>query len=692
MTGRLVPLLVLPLLAGIAAAEQPPDPTERRALEVDDYFDLKWIDDPRLSPDGEWVAYTLEEVDLEKNRSTTRIWMASTRGGSPIPMTRKTESASTPRWSPDGKYLSFLAARNDGKTQVWTLNRLGGEAIQRTEIEQGVSDYVWSPDAERLALVLKDPKEEDNSDSDSDSDSDRTATEDKPEPWVVTRRQFKMDYVGYLDSRRTHVYVLDLEDRRLTQLTTGNYDDSSPAWSPDGEQIAFVSNRTPDPDSNYNTDIWTVSTADLAEGAERSPQRVTSNAGPDDSPSWSPNGARLAYTAITDVEAFVYATQHLGTGSADGGDERFPTRELDRWIYGPRYSLDGDSLFYLLEDSGEQSLARMPAGGGPIERLFGGDLVVTGFDLGSEGLLVASVTSPQRPPYLVIRRDDGSEVEIDPNREALAQWRLAEVEEFTYQSPDGTKIESFVVKPPGFETGVRYPTVLWIHGGPIAQYDARFDFEAQLFAAQGYLVLMPNPRGSSGYGQDFSTAILKAWGGPDTEDVIAAVDAAIERGWTDGERLGVGGWSYGGMLTNHVITKTDRFAGAITGASATLYAANYGHDQYQRWWEFELGLPWERENQALWEELSPFYQVDKIVTPTLVVCGEKDWNVPVLNSEQLYMALKRLGQTTELIVYPGEFHGISTPSFVKDRWTRYVDWLDRYVKTAGASADRAVAQ
>jgi dipeptidyl aminopeptidase/acylaminoacyl peptidase len=244
----------------------------------------------------------------------------------------------------------------------------------------------------------------------------------------------------------------------------------------------------------------------------------------------------------------------------------------------------------------------------------------------------------------------------------------------------GTEIEAFVIKPPDFGENRRYPTVLWIHGGPVAQYDARFNFQAQLFAANGYLVVLPNPRGSSGYGQDFSLAIWKGWGEKDYEDVVAGVDWTIEQGWADPDRLGVGGWSYGGMLTNHVITKTDRFEGAITGASATLYVANYGHDQYQRWWEYELGLPWEPESRKLWEELSPFNRVDKVVTPTLIVCGEKDWNVLVINSEQLFMALKRLGQTAELVVYPGEFHGISTPTFIQDRWQRYLDWFELHVK------------
>jgi dipeptidyl aminopeptidase/acylaminoacyl peptidase len=222
--------------------------------------------------------------------------------------------------------------------------------------------------------------------------------------------------------------------------------------------------------------------------------------------------------------------------------------------------------------------------------------------------------------------------------------------------------------------------VLRIHGGPVSQHDFGFHFEAQLFAASGYVVVMPNPRGSSGYGQDFSLAIWRAWGEKDYEDVMAGVDHVIEQGYADPERLGVGGWSYGGMLTNHVIVRTDRFKPAVTGASASLYVANYGHDQYQRWWEYELGLPWQEESRKLWERLSPFNKVEKIVTPTLIVGGEEDWNVPIINSEHLYEALKRLGRTTQLVVYPGEHHNIETPSYLKDLYERWLEWYAEHVK------------
>jgi dipeptidyl aminopeptidase/acylaminoacyl peptidase len=237
-----------------------------------------------------------------------------------------------------------------------------------------------------------------------------------------------------------------------------------------------------------------------------------------------------------------------------------------------------------------------------------------------------------------------------------------------------------VIRPPGFKSRRRYPGLLRIHGGPQSQYDFGFHFEGQLYAANGYVVVMPNPRGSTGYGQDFCMAIWQAWGERDYEDVMASVDYIVEKGWAEPDRLAVTGWSYGGMLTNHIITKNDRFKAAATGASAALYVVNFGHDHYQRWWMYETGPPWKPESRQLYEKMSPFNDVENVVTPTLILGGEKDWNVPIINSEQLYLALKIRGVPTELVVYPDQFHGIDTPSYYKDLLERYLAWFDRHIE------------
>jgi acetyl esterase/lipase len=264
------------------------------------------------------------------------------------------------------------------------------------------------------------------------------------------------------------------------------------------------------------------------------------------------------------------------------------------------------------------------------------------------------------------------------NDDFLKGIRLATVERFKAKSPDGTMIDGFLTRPPDARGPGRLPTVLRIHGGPVSQFSTGFNLEWQLFAAYGFAVVAANPRGSSGYGHDFSRAIFADWGNKDFQDVMAAVDYSVAMGVADPDRLGVGGWSYGGILTNYVITKTTRFKAAISGASEVNFLADYGTDHYQRQWEAELGLPWKTTD--LWVNMSPFFKVENIVTPTLVMCGQDDMNVPLLNSEQLYQALRRLGRETELVIYPGQSHGIRTPSHQTDRYERYLAWYGRYLK------------
>jgi dipeptidyl aminopeptidase/acylaminoacyl peptidase len=548
------------------------------------------------------------------------------------------------------------------------LNRNGGEAQQLTHILQGVESYEWSPDGKKLLLVLRDPKPE-------DLEKDEKKKK-QLKPWLIDRLQFKRDRTGYLDRYRTHLYLLTPGDTTTTQLTSGDYDDADPVWSPDAKLIAFVSNRTDNPDGNSNTDIWIVS-ADTPDKGKTLLQ-VTTNSGADYAPAWSPDGKLITYITVTEPELIWYAVDKLAVVSSNGESPQVLTEQLDRWVRSPQFAPDGKSIYFLLEDSGEQHLARIDAAGKNLTRPITGARSVGAFSMDRAGTITALISEPNLPNEVFLWQNKNLRQLTTTNAEFLKQIRLADVENVHFKSKDGAEIEGFIYKPPGFDSKFRYPALLRIHGGPVSQYDFSFNFEAQLFAANGYVVVLTNPRGSSGYGQKFSMGIYQDWGNKDYEDVVAGVDHAIEKGYADPERLGVGGWSYGGILTNYVITKTDRFKAAITGASEVLYVANYGHDHYQYEWEKELGLPW--KNRELWERLSPFNYVEKIVTPTLIMCGEKDWNVPVLNSEQLYQALRRLGRTTELVVYPGESHGIRRPSFQRDRYERYLAWYDKYVK------------
>jgi dipeptidyl aminopeptidase/acylaminoacyl peptidase len=652
-------------------------PIPPRAITIDDYFQIRDVGQPELSPDGQWVAYAVRTKMLKEDKNEQRLWMVSTHGGDPLPMTAEGVSSSHPRWSPDGKYLAFLSSRNAGKSQVWLLNRLGGEAVRLTETAQGANDFEWSPDSTRLVLVLQDPKPEDV-EAAKDKDKDKPAPKPKtPPPFVIDRLQFKEDTVGYLDRRRPHLYVFDVAAKSLTQVTAGDYDDNEPAWSPDGKSLAFTSNRsTPDPDRNFNTDIWVVAADNTDKGAHLT--QITTNLGADRSPAWSPDGKWIAFVSQTDVKAIDYATHHLAIAPSAGGEEKVLTLAFDRSVRRPRFSADGRSIYFLAEDDGAQNLCRIAVNGGEVTRPIGGRLSVGTYSLGKDGAVAAQIGMSDRPDEIYLSSGSDLTRLTKTNDALISQLKLSQTEYVRFKSKDGTQVAGYLYKPLDYTPGEKVPTLLNPHGGPVGQYTASFDHLVQLYAANGYAVLQPNPRGSSGYGQKFCEAIFADWGNKDYQDDMAMVDYAQAQGFADPEKLGVGGWSYGGISTNFIITQTTRFKAAITGASEVLYAANYGHDHYQKLWELELGLPW--ENRVLYEKLSPFNKVTNITTPTLIMGGEIDWNVPIINSEQLYQALKRLGRTAELVVYPGEYHGFTTPSHIKDRLERYRAWYAHYVK------------
>ncbi|MEE9230250.1 MAG: S9 family peptidase [Acidobacteriota bacterium] len=652
-----------------------------RNLTIDDQFRIKSVGGPTISPDGKWIAYTVTTPNFEMETSHTRIWKIAIEGGTPIPMTSEKLSSWSPTWGAKGRYLYFLSARHDEKSQVWALDlRHGGEARKITEIEQGAGSIEWSPDGKRLALVIRDPDPDE-----ADEKKDEHGKVKVAKPWIIDRLQFKADYVGYLDRRRRHVYIYDVNSKKLTQITSGDYDDSSPKWSPNGKTIAFVSNRTEEPDNNVNTDIWLVDADNTDKG--KNLIQITSDPGTDRSPVWHPGGKSIAYLAAPSSAAIHYATTHLGTISLDGGDPDLLTLDLDRMVSRPEFSEDGRYIYFSLADSGEQHIVRIPSSGGKINRLITGNLSASSFTLGSDGSLVARVSTPVIPGELFVAEKRELRQLTHVNDEFMSNIRLGETEEIHFKSHDGLEIEGFVIKPPSFNPAFRYPTLLRIHGGPFSQYSYSFSFQAQLFAAHDYVVVRSNPRGSSAYGEEFAKGLLQGWGEKDYRDVLAAVDHVIDMGYADPDRLGVGGYSYGGILTNYLITQTGRFKAATSGAGSALYVASYGHDQYQQWYESEIGLPW--ENRELWERLSPFNYIQDVTTPTLFVCGEKDWNVPVQNSEQLYQALRRLGIETRLIVYPGEHHGGWAYRNTQHVQEQYLAWYDKYVKSA--SSDRPVA-
>jgi dipeptidyl aminopeptidase/acylaminoacyl peptidase len=704
-------LIVLPICALICAsvlptpcadAQSAPSATPvPRAITVDDAFEIRGVGDPQISDDGKWVAYTVATPSLKEDKTETRIWMAPAGGGDAIVMTAPDVSSSHPRWSPDGKYLAFLSKRNEGKTQVWLLNRMGGEAERLTEAIQDVDDFAWSPDSKRLVLVLRDPSPEELDEAkakDKDKDKEKPGAEDKdkdkdakakkpktPRPLVVDRYRFKSDTIGYLDRRRTHLYVFDLATKAVVQVTSGDFDDEEPAWSPDGKLLAFRSNRSmPDPDRTYDSNIWVVGADNTDKGAHLT--QVTTNPGSDVAPAWSPDGKWIAYVTQLDPKLFQYGTRHIAVSPAEGGQARVLTLAFDRMSRSPHFSPDGQFIYFIADDDGSQNLCRIPLNGGEITRPISGRDVVSAFTVAKSGDLAALVASMDHPAEIfTTASSEAPPTRITHVNDAfLAKIKVVAPEYVKFKSKDGTVVSGYLFKPLDYVAGKRYPTLLHPHGGPVGAYHGEFDHFSQLFAANGYVVLEPNPRGSSGYGQDYCKAIYADWGNKDYQDDMGMVEYAIAQGFADPDKLGVGGWSYGGISTDFIIAQTTRFKGAISGASSAFFASLYGHDQYILDYDVELGHPWEK--RAVWEKISPFYKVANITTPTLFMGGEIDWNVPIVGSEQMYEALKSLGRETELVVYPGEYHGFKTPSHIKDRLERNLSWYAHYVKGDGSPA------
>jgi dipeptidyl aminopeptidase/acylaminoacyl peptidase len=689
-------------LSPFAAAQSAPStPPAARAITVDDVFEMRDVRDPQISDDGKWVAYTVSTASLKEDKTETRIWVAPAGGGDAVVMTTEEVSSSHPRWSPDGKYLSFLSKRNEGKTEVWLLNRIGGEAQRLTETIQDVDDFAWSPDSRRLVLVLRDPTPEELDEAKAkEKDKDKPGSEDKdkskdakpkkpktPPPFVVDRYRFKTDTVGYLDRRRTHLYVFDVATKAAVQITSGDFDDSEPAWSPDGKQLAFRSNRsTPDPDRTYDTNIWVVAADNVDKGVHLT--QVTTNPGSDAAPAWSPDGKWIAYVTQLEPKLLVYATHHIAVSPAAGGEAKVLTLAFDRMSRSPHFSPDGKFVYFITDDDGAQNLCRVPAVGGEITRPVAGRVVVSGYTVAKSGEMAALVASPDHTAEIYTMLDGapgGKSTRITHVNDAfLAKIKMVTPEYVKFKSKDGTMVAGYLYKPLDYVAGKKYPAILHPHGGPVGAYYGDFNHFSQLFAANGYVVLEPNPRGSSGYGQDFCKAIFADWGNKDYQDDIAMVDYAVAQGVADPDKLGVGGWSYGGISTDFIITQTTRFKAAISGAGSAFLASFYGHDQYILDYDVELGHPW--ENRAVWEKISPYYRVANITTPTLFMGGDIDWNVPILGGEQMYQALKSLGRETELVVYPGEYHGLRAPSHIKDRLERNLSWYAHYVKADGSPA------
>jgi dipeptidyl aminopeptidase/acylaminoacyl peptidase len=648
--------------------------TQQRMLRPSDIYRTRSVAGAQVSPDNKWVAYVLTMVDSSADKRSSDLYMVSRSGQETVRLTHTSEeSERAPRWSPDGKYLSFLTVRApEKKTQIWLLDRRGGEASKLTNFTSDLTDYAWSPDGKRIAVVLRDVHSSDTSKAKS------------PAPMVINRYHFKQDGEGYLwKNTKTHLFVFNMETKKLDTLTNDDVSVSSPVWSPDGKHIAFVSNRTPDPDRNQNSDLCVIEATPKA-----SIRVLTTWTGSDSSPLWSPDGTQIAYRRSTSPDAWaMYDQSVLAVVPVRGGEPTLLTDKLDRPVARAEWKPDGKSLYIQVADNREQYVAELTIATKSLVKILSGEYSAGEMTVSSDGVPIVAVSMPTLPAefYALEASSDKKSGSAWSLRrltrhqdEFVAPLALASVQGFTAISKDGTPVSGLLYLPVNAPKGKALPLILDIHGGPVAQDAWGFDVTRQMLAGAGYAVAAVNYRGSSGRGLAFTKAIQADWGNKEVQDLHAAVEYLVKQGIADSARLGVGGWSYGGILTDYLIAADSRFKVATSGAGTALHLSTYGFDQYILQYENELGVPW--KNMDKWIGLSKaFMNVERIKTPTLFMVGEKDFNVPTIGSEQMYQALKTLGVPTELVIYPGQFHGLSVPSYQKDRVERYIKWFNTYL-------------
>jgi len=634
-----------------------------RPLEPADWYRFRAVSDLQIAPDGRAVAYLVTRYDRASDQSLRELWLADWDGRHAAARAHGL-SASEPRFSPDGR-LSYLAARaQDAPAQLWLLGRHGEKPRQLSHVSDEIESYAWAPDGRHVVLVM------------------RAGEHGQPQPQVIDAYHFKEDVEGYLTAEsRTHLYLLDVASGACQALAADPARaDSHPVFSPDGRQLAFIGNGSARASAGRD-EIYLM---DPRPGAL--PRLLLSTWSPNNHwLSFSPDGRQLGFLQGEALRYNAYIDDSLALADAGSGAVRALTAPLDRGIYSPRFTSDGGAVMFAVEDDGRQYPAQVTLASGEIAPLASGPEVVK--ELATAAGHTAVLASHDSQPVEVFALENGRLRALSAqNRALFAELTLGSLEDIAFKSRDGTEIHGQIVKPPGYESGRRYPTLLWIHGGPQGQDDHSLELEAYgpplerlLFASHGYVVLAVNYRGGTGRGAAFAHAIAADWGHLEVEDLLAGVDWAVREGIADPERLGVGGWSYGGLLTDYAIASDTRFKAAISGAGSGDQVGMYGTDEYIIEDDNEIGPPW--RSTELWLKLSyPFFHADRIHTPTLFLGGDRDFDVPIGGGEQMYQALRSLEVPAQLVVYPGEYHTFSRPSFLVDRWQRYLDWMARYLR------------
>ncbi len=632
-----------------------------------DLYRLRDVGEVQISPDGSRIVYTVVKRDGPGTPSS-EMWLMDAANGS---TERAGVRGSSPRWSNDGKWIAFFGSA-DGKTGLAVMKADGSHAQVIAPVEStnfplpsAGERMSWSPDGREIAFVSAVPSTE--------------ADEASSDPVVITRYLYKPTAGHFTDNRRLHIFIVDIETKKIRQLTTGDYYEHSIDWSRKGDEILFLSNHESDPDRIFNYDVFAVSSAD---GAIR---RLTNTKNAEYYPKWSPDGNNIVYEGtkreLTSSETTMEDT-HVWIMDRDGDHRRDLGATIDNRQSAPAWSADGKFIHVTVQDRGSVQLYRLPFAGGSTKPavVIAGNGSVGRWSVSANGNIAYSWLTPDDTPQLYLMSDGGQRKLTGLNADLLDAKKIAPVEPLEFSSVGGMRIQAFLTRPAVLESGKKYPLIVMIHGGPHGQQGPGFNAKAQTYAGHGYATLMVNYRGSTGYGQKFADAIFRDQDGAEAKDVLAGVDAALSKySWIDKDRLGIEGGSYGGQLANWIITQTTRFKAAIpTAGISNLISFNY-MAYYHDYLAVEFGA-YPHQNDlldVLWQR-SALKQVANVKTPVMFVHGENDNDVPVAESEQFYIALKDVGVETMMLRYPREGHGLRETKHIVDCTERSIEWYDRH--------------
>ena len=662
---------------------------KRRSLTAHDLYLFHLISEPQISPRGDLAVYCEHSVDEKTEKKYAHLWAVSLPDGEPRQITHGKQSDTNPHFSPDGRTIAFLSNREDEKqSQIYLLPTDGGEARKLTDLKGEIKSFFWSPDGTRLLLQFR-AKDAD--------EIEREEDEEKKKLGVIcretTRVFYKEDGVGYLPHARWHLRIIDVRTAEVRQITEGDvFDEWDPAWSPNGNEIIFCSNHTDDPDLDPDAiDLYVIP----ADGGEV--KRVPTPVGPKSNPSFSPDGRNIAYFGH-EGRAEGWKNTRLWVVPAGGeGEARCITcvHDFDAspWTINdmgslpqvaPTWSKSGDEIYFQVAYHGNTVLKKATRDG-VVSDVIDREGVVGVFAFDREQEQLVYFHGAMKDPGQVFLRDmaSGDERQLTrANADLLDEIDLGEVEEFWFKGAAGNDLQGWIITPPGFDPGKKYPSVLEIHGGPRVQYGNFFMHEFYYLAAQGCVVYFCNPRGGQGYGEEHSKAIWNDWGGADYDDIMAWVDCVSQRPYIDSERMGVTGGSYGGYMTNWIIGHTQRFTAAVTQRSVSNLISMYGSSDFNWAFQEEFGNvpPWE-DLENYWRQ-SPIKYIGNAKTPTLVIHSENDMRCPIEQDEQVFVALKRLGVDTKMVRFPDEPHGLSRGGRTDRRIARLEHisgWFDRYL-------------